>query len=259
MKKSKWILFAVAVGLMALTAGFLGKIRAHQHLGQPGVRVGAVSIYDTDGRLVSSNSVVLPDEVMGGRARSQPITTNEVWALPRDTTFGRCTYLLPDGFGTMISVVLMGADRTSIHQPQFCLVAQGWSIVGTDHIHVPMQRPMAYDLPAVKLSTSMRIKDAHGQLSTVHGVYIYWFVSGDNITGDQGERLWSIARTMLTKGYLERWAYISYFATCLPGQDEATCQRLEKFIQASAPDFQVVTGQPSGRFSAVASGKMSPN
>jgi len=57
--------------------------------------------------------------------------------------------------------------------------------------------------------------------------------------------MWSQARTMLGKGVLERWAYVSYFTACLPGQEEATFERLERFIRASVPEFQTVAGRPS--------------
>ena len=46
---------------------------------------------------------------------------------------------------------------------------------------------------------------------------------------------------MLQKGRMERWAYISYFVTCVPGREEATFEHLERFIRASAPDFQLLT------------------
>jgi hypothetical protein len=43
----------------------------------------------------------------------------------------------------------------------------------------------------------------------------------------------------LLKGILQRWAYISYFAPCLPGQEEATFDRMKKLIAASVPEYQL--------------------
>jgi hypothetical protein len=172
--------------------------------------------------------------------------------LPKDTTFGRRLYQLPDGFQAMINVVLMGTDRTSIHQPQFCLVAQDWIIDQTERVRLPIDRPYAYELPAVKLTASTRVLDEQKQPRMISGIYVYWFVTADKITAEQGVRMWSIARTMVEKGELERWAYIAYFASCHPGQEQATFKRLERFIRASVPDFQVATGQPAGRLSPVA-------
>jgi len=39
---------------------------------------------------------------------------------------------------------------------------------------------------------------------------------------------------------LQRWAMISYFTICAPGTEDATFERMKKFIVASAPEFQLV-------------------
>ena len=92
MRTNKWVVFAVALGMMAATAGWLKEFRGRAHLGAPGVRVERASIYDDKNRLVSTQSVVLPANVLGIPSRPIPITTTELGALPRDTTFGRCYY-----------------------------------------------------------------------------------------------------------------------------------------------------------------------
>jgi hypothetical protein len=238
--------------MMAATGGYLQEVSATHRLGAPGVLVGPVPLYGEHGEMVARQSVLLPREIEGGAGTNLPITGAELNGLPRDTTFGRRFYRSADGFQAMLTVVLMGTDRTSIHQPQYCLVGQNWTIDRTERVQLHMDRPYAYDLPAMKLTTSMRARDKQGQPMMMSGVYVYWFVTADKITSEQGTRLWSIARTMVEKGELERWAYITYFATCLPGREQATFERLERFIRASVPDFQVVKGKPTGRLSPVA-------
>lgn len=251
MNFAKWVCFTVALGMIAATGGYLAKVRQTHHLGNPGVRVGARAIYDETGKVAARQSVILPDEVMGEKAADLPVTTPELTMLPKDTTFGRCLYRGTRG-STMISVVLMGTDRTSIHQPQYCLEGQAWHIDRTERVLLPIDRPYAYNLPAMKLTASRIIHNASHQPEVIHGIYVYWFVTAEKIAPDEGTRLWSIARTMVEKRELERWAYIAYFVTCLPGQEETTYEHLEQFIRASVPDFQVVTGKPSSKEPAVA-------
>jgi hypothetical protein len=117
-------------------------------------------------------------------------------------------------------------------------------VTSTERIALHVDRPRAYDIPAIKLTASRQLR---GSGQEVDCIYVYWFVSGDKITAEEGSRLWSMWKTVLRKGELERWAYVSYFATCLPGTEQATFGRLEKFIRASVPEFQLVTGQPSLR------------
>ena len=50
-----------------------------------------------------------------------------------------------------------------------------------------MERPFAYDIPAIELLATR--PSVGGQL--IHGIYVYWFVSGDKITAEEGSRLWS--------------------------------------------------------------------
>jgi hypothetical protein len=139
----------------------------------------------------------------------------------------------------------MGTDRTSIHQPQYCLKYQDWRITQTEQVLLPMDRPYAYNLPALKLTVSREVLNEYKQPVQLRGLYVDWFVSADHLTSNQGTRMLSIARTMLQTGVLERWAYISYFTACLPGEEQATFEQLERFIRASAPEFQTVAGQPS--------------
>jgi hypothetical protein len=244
MNKSKWLILAVALGMMAATGGYLVKIHQRMRLGEPGVKVGPGMLYDEMGHLAAQRCVLLPDSVLGLKGSPLPVTQGELDGLPKDTTFGRKRYS-NNRFSVQTSVVLMGSDRTSIHQPQYCLDAQGWHIEKTERVLLRMDRPHPYELPTLRLTTSQDVKNKFNQLVHLKGIYVYWFVSADRITSDQGARMWSIARTMLEKGVLERWAYISYFAACLPGREEATFEQLERIIQASAPEFQTVAGQPS--------------
>jgi len=145
-------------------------------------------------------------------------------------------------------VVLMGTDHTSIHQPQYCLYAQGWHITNTERITLHLDRPFPYDIPAVKLTATRQISRATG-METWNCFYVYWFVSGDptdqnKITAEEGSRLWSSWMETLRKGEIERWAYISYFAPCHPGGEADTFAQLLKLIRGSVPEFQLVAGPP---------------
>jgi hypothetical protein len=236
MRQTKWIVFALALAMMAVTAALLQRSLGQFHLTEPGVKVSNTPIYDENSRLISTQSVVLPDHLPDLRGFVIPITAVEVTVLPADTTFGRRGYGT-NHFEAQATVVLMGTDRASIHRPQWCLVGGGWDVVSSQMLEVPMTRPYRYALPVNKLLTSR--KTDRGRIS---GVYVYWYVSKDKITAQQLSRLWSATWAVLTTGIRERWAYISYFAPCLPGQEQATFERLEKMIQDSVPEFQIVSG-----------------
>jgi len=249
MKSKKWILFALALGMMSATAGYLWQVRHTLRLGPPGVLVGPDPIYDDQGRVAGQQSVILPETVLGAKARRQPITEVELDMLPKDTTFGRRSYRVSDDFEPTITVVLMGSHHESIHRPEVCLTGQGWMIDQSRRVSIPMTEPCHYNLPAIELTGLMLVQDKERHPMTLRAIYVYWLVSADKITDQQHARSWSVVKTMVEKRQLERWAYIACFATCLPGQEEVTFERLKRFIQASVPSFQVV---PAGKLSPVA-------
>jgi len=47
-----------------------------------------------------------------------------------------------------------------------------------------------------------------------------------------------LAMHLLKTGEMERWAYVSYFSSCAPGQEDAAFGRMKQLIAASVPDFQ---------------------
>jgi hypothetical protein len=246
MKRSKWLMFLLAMAMTAGTAAFVAKLRAGERLGAPGVQVGQVPLYDDAGKVIADHSVILPETLLGAKSVPVTVTDSELTDLPLDTTYGRRRYLIDKDFAPIISVVLMGTDRNSIHQPEFCLVGQGWTLDQKEDVSLHIERPHPYNIPAIKFTASMEALGPHQTPTLVRGFYVYWFVTDDKITSEHASRLWSLARSMMEKKEMERWAYISYFVTCLPGQEQGTYTRLEQFIQSSVPDFQVVTGQPAG-------------
>ena len=185
MKKSKWLVLAVALGMMLATGGYLARFREHMQLGAPGVKVGPGPLYNELGHLVARQSVLLPDRVLGIKGANLPVTQLEVDSLPKDTTFGRKLYSKND-FRVMTSVVLMGSDRTSIHQPQYCLDAQGWHIEQTDRIQLAVDQPYPYQLPVLKLTATQEVKNMYNQPVKLKGIYVYWFISADRLTADPG-------------------------------------------------------------------------
>jgi len=241
MKTQKWILASTALALMGGSAALLSFLQSHQKLGLPGVKVVAAPIYDPDGKVVAQQSAYLPERVLNYQSEPRPVTLLELGWLPPDTTFGRREYRAPDGMGVLTSIVLMGTDRTSIHTPQYCLPGQGWRIDQSERAAIRIERPRSYDLPVMKLTATGIQATASGEKIMARGIYVYWFVADRELTADHLQRMWWMARDLIRQGTLQRWAYVACFSVCLPGQEEATYQRMKEFIAASVPEFQLTT------------------
>jgi len=241
MKKQR-ILFLTAAGLMVAAAVFLFQMRGKQRLGQPAVKTEPVK------GLVAR--VLLPEQVLD--YESKPIEVSKIVLdyLPADTSYGQRAYRAPDGFAAQVNVVLMGRDRSSLHKPEFCLSGQGWGIdpAASSETTISLTRPRPYELPVMKLIAHQQYEE-QGTTRTRSGVYVYWFVAQDEYTARHTQRMWWMARDLLTRGVLQRWAYITYFSVCAPGNEEATFERMKGLIAASVPEFQTT---PQGASPGVA-------
>ena len=141
-----------------------------------------------------------------------------------------------------MSVVLMGTDRTSIHQPQYCLTGQGWQIEQTEIETVPVDQPHSYQLPVNKLILGKDVAGPNGTPTRIQGLYVYWFVAENRLTAKHGQRMLDMGIEMLRTGVLQRWAYVSCFSICLPGKEQATYDRIKDLIVATVPKFQTAVG-----------------
>lgn len=230
--------------LVALTATVLVRVRANYVLGAPGVKLVDVPIYNEETNLVSNTSVYLPETIGEYRsARIEPIAIPEQQMLPPDTLYGRRIYTAPDNFQTLISIVTMGTDRTSIHKPQYCLTGMGQQIVGSEVISIPIASPHRYDLKVMKLATRSE-RNIGGQVVAVSGIFLYWFVADGHLTPHHGERMWLMGRDLLTRGLLQRWSYVACYARCNPGQEAQLLDRMKEVVAVAVPQFQTTAGEP---------------
>lgn len=238
MNRTKYLLAVVTVLLIGSAAVVLAKFKSIQHLGEPGVKTRPIpGSYKVE--------VALPERVLDFTSEwvvQSEIVTN---TLPQDTCYGQRCYTAPDKFSTTANVVLMGEDRASMHKPQFCLTGAGWTINSTEVVTIPVEKPVPYDLPVIKLTLSGTFTQ-NGQQIHAGGVYVYWYVADNKMSADPSGKthMWSMARTLLSTGVLERWAYITFFTPCAPGQEDETYERMKKLIAAAVPEFQLVHGQP---------------
>ncbi len=243
MNKKAITAFIIVLALIGTGALFLNNLRNSYRLSEPGLKLSNEPLYDNKENLASTNRVDLPKQVLGSVSETVNVTHQEVTWLPDDTTFGRRRYRSFDGNEILISVVLMGTDRTSIHKPQYCLTGQGFRIEKTESSSIPIDKPFEYQLPVKKLTMTKEIPTKEGKVKR-SAVFVYWFVSKDQLTANHWERVWLMARDLVTQGVLKRWAYVAVFSLCRPGQEEATYRRMKDFIAAAVPKFQKTTPTP---------------
>jgi hypothetical protein len=233
MKKQKWILFFVALALIAGTAGLLVRLKSHPRLGNPGIVAtpipGSLAMkIDLPGRVLdfTSTNVPEPEVVLG--------------YLPADTSYAeRCYESAGGGFPIYATMLLMGADRTSIHNADYCLRGQGLNPDEKKIVNLSISGARPYSLPVSEWKVSGVFQQPDGRKVEVNGVYVFWFVAEGVQTPGHFQMMKRLALNLLRTGVMQRWAYVSYFSVCAPGQEDATFERMKKLIAASVPEFQL--------------------
>jgi hypothetical protein len=241
MNRQKLTVFLVVLALIGSAASLLSALKARQRQGKPGLKLVEKPTLDRNANVLRPISVQLPETVLDYTSTNLPIEEIEFKTLPKDTTYGRRSYVKRDGFRSDISVVLMGTDRTSIHKPQICLTGQGWKIEKSELVTIPIELPHPYNLPAMKLTGSKQAKDMNGQLIEGRALYVYWFVAENRLTAEHKERMWGTVGDLVKTGVMPRWAYVSCLSICYPGQEEAVYRRMERLLAAAVPEFQLTT------------------
>jgi hypothetical protein len=244
MTRQGWLVLVFVLSLIAASAAYLDRQQSRRALGRPGLVITNESIFVHDGTstnppaLWSTNQVFLPGRVLDYESAMGTVRPIAASVLPKDTVFGHRTY----GNSNRVidcQVILMGADRTSIHKPEGCLQGTGFETISSEKATVPIERPYRYDLPVRRLKIRRNIRDEDGNLHMQSGVFVYWFVTDGKVTSEHVDRMWSMARGLLTTGVLERWGYIICYSPCEPGREEETFDDLKDFIAASVPEFHL--------------------
>ena len=232
MKNQKWLMLLIALALMAGMVGALTRLKANQRLGQPGIKATLIP-----GSVMMQ--IDLPERVLDFNSTNMPESEVELGYFPKDTSYVRRLYQAPDGFWASATIVLMGADRTSIHRPDYCLPGQGWTIDSKTAVNIPIGGEHPYALPVLKWVTHNSFQTPDGRKQEVSGVYVFWFVADNEQTPNYVQFQYYLLRDLLFTGALQRWAYISYFTICAPGQEDAAFERVKKLIAASVPEYQL--------------------
>ena len=158
----------------------------------------------------------------------------------QDTEFSRKSYTNGRGDEIQVSIVLSGQDmNTSIHRPERCLPAQGWTIADK-HIRPrprPRQRRDPRDASAKRPQREPRRQNRSRSTTSV--------ITGSPVTTASPARIStarsSISATASSTATNQRWAYITVSAVVTKNLqkfgriEEETGRMLEEFIRHLVP------------------------
>jgi hypothetical protein len=132
----------------------------------------------------------------------------EKTVLPPDTIIRKRLYTRPGGKPCLVTIVVGGRERRSIHRPQVCLVAAGQTITDQRVIDVPVPGRAA-DLPVMLLDVGRTAVLPGGRQVRREMAFAYWFTAPGHETPHHLQRLVQTAADGVIRNRRTRWAYVS--------------------------------------------------
>jgi hypothetical protein len=159
--------------------------------------------------------------------------------LPTDTILMRRQYREPGEEAVLVTVVVSGKDRMSIHRPQNCLPAAGWRIGQVRTLAVPV---IGYSV--LKLRTMEAKPSVPGRDGTSGAIcYAYWYTDGQRQTCSQVLMMLSMGWDRVVSNKARRWAFIS-LATPMSAGSQDHIERLSALVSRLYPLITRASGNP---------------
>lgn len=177
------------------------------------------------------------------------ITDKEIGILGVETEFARKSYTNGRGDELIATIVLAGRDmNTSIHRPERCLQAQGWTQLDAPVVKIAV--PERGTLETTRLKVVQMVPTKDGKQFPYTNLNYYWFTGSTDITASHLERTMIDMSDRLLHGYNQRWAYFTVAATITKDMkrngrtEEETDALIQDFIRQMVPE----THLPSVKF-----------
>ncbi len=171
----------------------------------------------------------------------QSLSEGERTILPKDTQIIKKTYTNHAGETINAQIVLSGAEKRSIHRPELCLPAQGWSIVGREYLPVALADGRTITVMCDTITRPVEVSP--GVSKPLTSLFCYWFVGDGTTTASHVRRVMLTSWDRMIHHKNHRWAYIAVSAPVLEGfkpgglGDKETRRMLLGFIAQLAPEI----------------------
>jgi EpsI family protein len=211
--------------------------------------LGSAYLVPTHGKIQPMGVVMdMPDSIGEWYGTVQKPAKAELEQLAADTSFARRLYTNAFGDSILASIVLSGEDPdNSLHRPERCLPAQGWTILDSKTVTITDPAFLNGSLKVTRLRNEQKVEDSKGKMHTIYNLNYYWFVGYNHVTPSAIERALIDIHDRVTKGYNQRWAYITIASTVTGNltkfgrSDAQTDEMIQRFIRQLYP--QVVQPQ----------------
>ena len=100
----------------------------------------------------------------------------------------------------------------SIHRPERCLSAQGWTVERSDKVNIPLPA----GTPPLNVTKLTDEREAHPDAThtlALRNLNYYWFIGAHDVTASHWKRTFIDVNDRILYGEKQRWAYVTVAAT----------------------------------------------
>jgi len=153
--------------------------------------------------LCEAPAVVLPD-LAGYEAEALEPSEAELHVLPSDTRFEKRRYVAADGTWHLVTAVIGGSSKSSIHRPELCLPAQGFQ----------MREPRVVDADGVEWHL---VTLARGDAASLGFAYTFYNQAGYR-TSSHVKRIFRDVWDRSILGRIDRWVMVTVNSSTADGR-----------------------------------------
>jgi hypothetical protein len=194
-------------------------------------------------RSVSESGIImeLPDSLLGMHGTRVPVSEGEKVILPKDTEMAKEQYQSASGRFLSAQIVLSGGEKRSIHRPEICLPAQGWTLESGKAVTVKLSG--GKPLEVMRLTARRPVVLNDGTKKELENVFYYWFVGKNVTTPYHFRRILLTNLDMVLHNVNHRWAYVVVSVPVLkgliPGGNDLrqTDEMLDAAVRELAPEI----------------------
>jgi hypothetical protein len=182
----------------------------------------------------------LTRHLAGWIGEDEEITQKERDTLGKGTEFARKRYrneylLRSPGYSVLVSIVLSGHDMSnSIHRPERCLDAQGWTILESNSVPIELAKS---SFPVTRLHNRRAHRLEDGTTRAVDAYSYYWFVGEREIKASHWGRWYTDNKDRFLRGVNQRWAFITVTGMIPAQPDDARQAEAQKFADETIRGF----------------------
>ncbi|MBV9659296.1 MAG: EpsI family protein [Verrucomicrobia bacterium] len=224
--------------------------------------MACVFLVPSSSRLQPAGIVLsLPDRIGNDWVgRDVEITERERTGLAADTGFARKLYTNREGDQIFVGIVLSGEDMAnSIHRPERCLIAQGWSVNDSQTRQVPVAPGEPPSMEVQRLLHARTVQTTDGKPFNLRDLTYYWFIGTHDRTASHWMRTFYDVRDRVLHGENQRWAYVTIEGRVTEGiggvrqrNEEEVSRMIEAFIPQVLPSFARPAGSDAADKKSVA-------